>query len=114
MRFWAGSPVASTPSISTDPLVGNLETGDDPQQRRLASAARSEQRGQFAGRDVEIDVFQRNEVAETLGDASDLDTHREISLLGRRLVTTTKARTAIRARTKAAVYAVIVFTVPNC
>ena len=47
--------------------VGNFQTGDDPQQRRLASAARPEQSGQFAGRDIEVDVLQRDEVAEPLG-----------------------------------------------
>ena len=56
---------------------------------------------------------QRHEVAESLGYASDLDTH-GAPLLGRRLVMMIKAITAISARMKAAVYAVIEFTRPNC
>ena len=34
-------------------VVGELETGDDPEQRRLAGAARSEQRRQRAALDLE-------------------------------------------------------------
>ena len=93
--------------------IGNFQTRNDPQQRRLPSAARPEQSGQFACRDIEVDVLQRHEVAESLGYASDLDTH-GAPLLGRRLVMMIKAITAISARMKAAVYAVIEFTRPNC
>jgi hypothetical protein len=53
--------------------VGRLEAGDDPQQARLARAARAEQRGQRAAGDLERDVVERDEVAEALGDLADRD-----------------------------------------
>ena len=59
-----GSPVASSPPISTWPAVGLLEPGDHAQQRRLAAAARAEQRRQRAVGHVERDVVERQEVAE--------------------------------------------------
>jgi hypothetical protein len=42
----------------------------------LAAAGRAEQGDQFAGRDVEVDVVERDEIAEALGDVADFDTHR--------------------------------------
>ena len=60
--------VTSSPSISTGPGVGRLEPGDDPQQRRLARAARAQQRRQRPLGDLERDVVERGEVAEALGD----------------------------------------------
>ena len=44
--------------------VGRLEPGDHAQQRRLAAAARAEQRGQRARRDLDRHVVERDEVAE--------------------------------------------------
>jgi hypothetical protein len=49
------------------PAVGLLEPGDDAQQRRLPRAARAEQRGQRAVRDLERHAVQRDEVPERLG-----------------------------------------------
>ena len=49
------------------PQSGSLEPGDDAQQRRLAAAARAEQRGQRPVRDVDGDVVERDEIAEALG-----------------------------------------------
>ena len=50
---------------------GNLEAGDDAQQRRLARAGRPEQRHQLAGADVEADPAQGRRGAELLDDAGD-------------------------------------------
>ena len=60
--------------------VGVLEPGDDPQQRRLAAAARAEQRGELTGRDVDRHVVEGDEVAEALVDVADLDAHRVVLL----------------------------------
>ena len=46
--------------------VGNFQTRNDPQQRRLPSAARPEQSGQFACRDIEVDVLQRHQKSPNL------------------------------------------------
>ena len=53
--------------------VGVLEAADDPQQRRLARAARPEQRGQRAVRDLQRHVVEGGEVAEPLRHAVDGD-----------------------------------------
>ena len=60
-----------------------LEPADDPQQRRLAAAARAEQRGQLARRHREVHIGQCSEVAEPLGDGVRLDTHQLFFSLGR-------------------------------
>src|SRR3954447_5650043 len=52
--------------------VGGLEARDDAQQRRLAPAARAEQRGQLTGGDVERDVVDRGEGAVAPGGPADL------------------------------------------
>ena len=44
--------------------VGVFQSGDDAQERGFAAAGRAEQGNEFAGRDVEVDVFQRVETAE--------------------------------------------------
>ena len=44
--------------------VGVFQSGDDAQERGFAAAGRAEQGNEFAGGDVEVDVFQRVEVAE--------------------------------------------------
>ena len=41
-----------------------VEAGDDPQERGLAAARRAEQRGQPTGPHLEVDVLERDEVAE--------------------------------------------------
>ena len=48
---------------------------DDAQERGLARAGRSEQRDQFAGLDVEIDIVQGGKFAEALGDVVQSDLH---------------------------------------
>ena len=56
--------------------VGHLEPGDHAQQRRLAAAARAEQRGERAALDEDRDVVDRDEVPESLRDVTRLDRHR--------------------------------------
>ena len=87
-------------------VVGALQAGDDAQQGRLATATWPEQRGEFAGRDAQIDVLKRDEVTELLVDAGDLNAHSSEPSLGRSMVTTTRAMTAMRTSTNAAAYAV--------
>ena len=57
------------------PGVGPLEAGDDPQEARLARARRAEEGHELPRRDVEAHVVHGDEVAEPLGDATDLDAH---------------------------------------
>jgi hypothetical protein len=58
-----------------------LEPGDRPQQRRLAAAARPEQRRQRAVRHVDRDVVERLKVTEALVRSLDCDSHQEPSLV---------------------------------
>ena len=58
--------------------VGALQPGDDPQQRGLAAARGTEQRGQGAAREVERDIVECDEGTEGLVDVFDLDAHTEI------------------------------------
>ena len=51
-------------------VVGSLEPGQDAQQRRLARAARAQQRDELAAADVEVDAVEHDVVAERLGDAA--------------------------------------------
>ena len=44
--------------------VGVFQPGDDAQERGFAAAGRAEQGNEFAGGDVEVDVFQRVERSE--------------------------------------------------
>ena len=55
--------------------VGHLEAGDDAQQGRLAAAARPEQRGERAVRDLDVDILECGEVAEALRDVLRPDGH---------------------------------------
>jgi hypothetical protein len=58
--------------LAVDPHVaGGLsqKAGDDFQQCRLAAAARTQQRNQLAGLDVEADVVGGHHVAEAMRDA---------------------------------------------
>src|SRR5215203_5742308 len=57
------------------PAVGLLQPGDDSQQRRLAAAARTEKGGEGSGGDLDADVVESDEVAESLRDVADLDGH---------------------------------------
>ena len=70
--------------------VGEFQTGDDPQQSGLPTAAWAQQGRQLAGGDVQIDVTEGDEVAETLADSGNLDTHvfrasRSLGAFGSRL-----------------------------
>ena len=63
-------------AVEQDAAVGRvLEAGDDAQQRRLAAARRAEQRDELAGRELEADIVERDEVAERLADVADFDAH---------------------------------------
>ena len=63
--------------------VGRLEPGHDPQQRRLAAAARAEQGGQRARRDIDGDVVERDERPEPLADVAGAHAHRRTPLIVR-------------------------------
>src|SRR5690606_8709719 len=56
-------------------LVRGFEAGDDAQQRSLAAAGGSQQRQQFAGIDMQVDVLQRVKIAKVLVYIADFDTH---------------------------------------
>src|SRR5664280_503455 len=56
--------------------VRGLQAGHDPEQRRLPTAARTQQRGERAGGDMEAYVVESRGVSELLGDGSDGDRHR--------------------------------------
>src|SRR4051794_27559913 len=83
--------------------VGWLEPGDDAQQRGLPRPGGAEERGQRAAVDVERDVVQRLEAAESLGDVADFDRHQAVSF-GRSKVMTRRTTTEIAARTIAIPY----------
>ena len=55
--------------------IGRLEAGDDPQQRGLAAARRTEKADEFAFVDVQADVVQRQDAAEPLGDVAQRQKH---------------------------------------
>src|SRR4029079_10972731 len=84
--------------------VARLQPGDDPQQRRLAAAGRSQESGQLPGRQGDVDVLERDEVAAAPVDVLDLDTH-EADSLGRNRETTRMHRTLIRTRMNDTAYA---------
>ncbi len=86
--------------------VGLLETGDDAQQGRLATATGAEQCGQRTGRDVDGDIVQGDEVAETLDDVVDADAH-QLCSSGRRTLITMRVKMATIASVTETVYAVI-------
>jgi hypothetical protein len=56
-------------------LVGLLEAGDDPQQRRLARTRRPEQREELPVGHGQADLADRVEPAERFGDGADFDAH---------------------------------------
>ena len=80
--------------------VRGLEPGDDAEQRRLARAARAEESRQRSALDVERDVVEGDEVAETFRDVANEDGHvRRLSSFGRMTVMATSTRIAIIAST---------------
>src|SRR5207302_808568 len=81
-----------------------LEPGDHAQQSRLAGAARAEQGHQRAALHADGDIVQRNELAEALGHAADLDRH-QVPSFGRNTVMSTSVPIASRARRTDAAYA---------
>ena len=60
------------PGLADRPGRLHVEAGDGAQQRRLSAARRTEERDELAALDVEVDVFERGERAEALGEAADL------------------------------------------
>jgi hypothetical protein len=64
LRRHAGDVVAAD---QHGPGRRRFQPGDDPQQGRLAGAARAQQRGQRAVGDLDRDVLEGHEVAEALG-----------------------------------------------
>ncbi len=82
-------------------VVGELETGDDPEERRLARAARPEQGSQRAAFDVERDIVERREVAEALRDVTDENGHYTVPSLGLMRVSAISTAIAISASTMA-------------
>jgi ABC-type multidrug transport system ATPase subunit len=50
--------------------IRRVEPGDQPQRRRLAGPARAQQHKELAVGDVEPQVVDRGDIAETLGEAS--------------------------------------------
>src|ERR671935_2042610 len=55
--------------------VGLLKARDDPQQRRFATAAGTQQGRERAGWDVEGDIVEGDEVPEPLANVPDCDGH---------------------------------------
>ena len=62
--------VTGLPSKVMVPEARLMDAGEDLDQRRLAGAVVADQRDDLAGMDVEIDVGQRRDGAEILGDAA--------------------------------------------
>ena len=73
LRWFGGLRVMSTPSIVIVPAVGMLEAGDHPQGRRLAAAGRPEERDELAALGGQVEVLHRDDVAEALLDAAQLE-----------------------------------------
>jgi len=61
------------PGHAHGPEVLTLETRDDPQQRRLAAAARPEEADELAVADLERHPLEGDDGAESLGDAVEGD-----------------------------------------
>ena len=55
--------------------AGLIQAGDDAQQGGFPRPGRPEQRDQFAGLDLQIDVVQRREFSEPAGDVACFDAH---------------------------------------
>ena len=86
-------------------LVGGLESGDDPQEGRLARAARPEEGRERARLGIEGDVVERDEVAEPLRDVANENRHQAVPSLGRITVMATSTRMAMSASTIEMAYA---------
>ena len=84
--------------METLPLSADVQPRDDPQQCGLATTRGAEQSGQLPGRQGDVDVVERDEVTEALGDAGYLDAHL-LDSLGRRMETTTMQSTLTNAST---------------
>ena len=85
--------------------VRRLQPGDDPQQRRLARAAWSEQRSERALRDLQGHIFKRRELPEVLRDVVDVDPHQASSFRGASTVITSSTSRDRTASSVAAAYA---------
>ena len=68
-----GQPGHVAPGHPHGPEVLPLETRDDPQQRRLAAAARPEEADELAVADLERHALEGDDGAESLGDAVEGD-----------------------------------------
>jgi hypothetical protein len=73
------------------PRVRTLESGDQPQRRRLPRSGRSEHREELPTPDLEIDVVHRGEVPEPLREADQTDV-RSAGLRTRGVVAVSQAR----------------------
>ena len=82
-------------------VVGGLEPGDDPQEGGLAAAARSEESGEGAPRDLHGHVIESDEVVESLRDVTDGDRHQCLLSFGWTTIMRTRMTIAVAARTKA-------------
>src|SRR5262249_57436276 len=69
-----GRPPAHVTTADADAApVRGLEAGDEPEGRRLAAAARPQQRDALAGADGEGEPVDGRDAAEALGDVLELD-----------------------------------------
>jgi hypothetical protein len=64
------------------PLVGDVEAGQAPEQRRLAAPARAQEEKELPGLDPQVEVAQRRDGAEAFGQVLDSDRYHS-SLVGR-------------------------------
>jgi hypothetical protein len=93
--------------------IGALESGDHPQERRLAAAARTEERGQRSLRHVQRDPVEGDKVAELLLDVSDNDGH-QVPSFGLNRFMASRVRIASAASTTEAAYAPEMSNPSNC
>src|SRR6185295_6772483 len=55
--------------------IGDLEAGDDPQERRFSGTGRPQQRQERACRSFDAHVIERGEISEFLADVLDSNAH---------------------------------------
>ena len=68
------TPSGDIDAVDEDLPIGRLvETGDQPQRRRLAGAGLAEQHEELAVGDLEVEARQRGVAAELLGDVLQFD-----------------------------------------
>src|SRR4029079_14905758 len=73
-RTPVGPNAGHVPAADADAPGGRiLEAGDHPQRRRLAAAGRPDDREEFTGLDLQVEVADGDEVAEPLLDAGQVD-----------------------------------------